>query len=241
MTSERRRHTDGCRILLVEDNDDLRRLMRLALEAESYHVDAVRSAEDGLRRLEEHRFDLLLTDYTLPGETGAWLLRTASARRLLRGGAALLVTAQPDAPEIAANTEVVAKPVNFDELLPQIRAILADGHPRATRQDEATTERPTERAIELVLYVSPHSLPCRRAVRVMRDLLARYDDRDVRFEVRDVAADPERAAADRILFTPTVIKRSPPPQVWVLGDISRPDLVVDLLLMCGIEPVGYAK
>jgi CheY-like chemotaxis protein len=242
MTIERRRHTDGSRILLVEDNDELRRLMRLALETEGYRVDGVASAEDGLRRMERERFDLLLTDYTLPGQTGAWLLRKASERQLLPLGAALLVTSQPDAPEIDARTGVIAKPVNFDEFLPQIRAILAQTGGRGVQQREAAAMRrpPTDAAVELVLYVSPHSLPCRRAVRVMRELLSRYDDRHVSFEVWDMDRDPTRAASDRILFTPTLIKRSPAPQMWVLGDIARPDVVIDLLLMCGIEPVGHA-
>jgi KaiB domain len=72
----------------------------------------------------------------------------------------------------------------------------------------------------------------------MRDLVSRYDDRHVRFEVRDMTADSAYAAEDRIVFTPTLVKRSPQPGVWVLGDLSRPDVVIDLLRMCGIEPVG---
>ena len=243
MTSERRRQTDGSRILLVEDNDELRRLMRLALENEGYRVDAVRSAEDGLRRLERERFDLLLTDYTLPGETGAWLLRAAAEHHLLRGGAALLVTAQPDAPEIDRAVEVIAKPLDLDAFLPQIRAILAQGAGRGVGRTGETSvmARSTAPVVELVLYISPHSLPCRRAVRVMRELLSRYDEGQVRFDVRDVNNDPDGAVADRILFTPTLIKRSPAPQVWVLGDLSRSEIVVDLLLMCGVEPVGQVN
>lgn len=243
MTLERRRQTDGSRILLVEDNDDLRRLMRLALETEGYRVSSARSAEDGLRLMEVEQFDLLLTDYALPGETGAWLLRAATERRLLPGGAALLVTAQPDAPEIDADTEVIEKPVNLDKFLPQIRGILAQVGQRWLREaaEMPAMTRSSDAAIELVLYVSPHSLPCRRAVRVMRELLARYDDRHVRLDVRDLTADPGNAVEDRIIYTPTLVKRSPPPSVWVLGDLSRPDIVVDLLLMCGVEPVGHFR
>jgi DNA-binding response OmpR family regulator len=239
VTLERRRQTDGSRILLVEDNDALRSLMRVALETAGYRVNAVGSAEDGLHVMEVERFDLLLTDYSLPGETGAWLLRKATERRLLPADAALLATSQPDAPGINAGTKVIQKPVNFDELLPQIRAILGQAAQHAP--EHATQFRradPTDAAVELVLYVSPHSLPCRRAVRVMRDLVSRYDDRHVRFEVRDMAADSAYAAEDRIVFTPTLVKRSPQPGVWVLGDLSRPDVVIDLLPMCGIEPVG---
>jgi DNA-binding response OmpR family regulator len=243
MTLERRRQTDGSRILLVEDNDELRRLMRLALETEGYRVDCVRSAEEGVRRMQVQRFDLLLTDYTLPGETGAWLLRKATELRLLPDGAAMLVTAQPDAPDIAADTEVIEKPLNLDQFLPQIRAILAQAATSRTRRTAAASAaiRPTDAPVELVLYVSPHSLACRRAVRVMRELLTRYDDRHVRFTVRDMTADEADAAEDRVIFTPTLVKRSPLPSVWVLGDLSRPNVVIDLLVMSGIEPVGHAR
>jgi DNA-binding response OmpR family regulator len=227
-----RRKTDGARILLVEDSEDLRLLMLMALEHEGYHVDSAHSAEEGLRLMEEHRYDLVLSDYLLPGRTGAWMLREALDRRLLGGAATLLVTATPDGPEIGPDQEVIAKPVDFDQFLPQIRAILGQAqhypgdHPMAP---------PT--LVELVLYVSPHSLACARAQRVMDDILRRYDGRQIDFRVCDTTTDPESAARDRIIFTPTLIKRSPPPNVWVLGDLTKADVVTDLLQMCGVSPV----
>ena len=60
------------------------------------------------------------------------------------------------------------------------------------------------------------------------------------FQLRDLTAETEHAARDRILFTPTLVKRSPPPSVWVLGDLSRPWIVTDLLPMCGISPLTAA-
>ncbi len=95
--------------------------------------------------------------------------------------------------------------------------------------------------IELVLYVSPNSVPCTRAVRKMQELLERYDSRQVRFSVCDMTQEPEAAANDRIIFTPTLVKRSPPPHVWVLGDISKPEVVTDLLHMCGVGPATSAR
>lgn len=241
MPTEGRRLTDGSRILVVEDNDDLRVLMQMALEGEGYRVTVVRSAEDGLRQMERRRFDLVLTDYALPANTGAWLLREAVGRRLLHGAATLLVTADPDAPEIDADTEVIAKPVDFDEFLPQIRAILADGLEHLLLRDGRETVADRSEPVELVLYISPQSIPCTRAVRVMRDLLGRYDTRQVRFSVCDMTEHPEHAERDRIIFTPTLVKRTPPPNLWVLGDISNPEVVTDLLHMCGVEPVTSAR
>jgi CheY-like chemotaxis protein len=231
MAPASRRRTDGCRILLVEDSDDLRLLMQMALENEGYHVASAPSAEEGMRLVEGRRYDLVVTDYNLPGNSGGWLLQQASNRKLLRGAATLLVTANPHAPELAAHTEVIAKPLDFDAFLPQIREILA-AVVEATRGGAVA---PATR-VELVLYVSPKSIACSRALKVMRDLLRAYDTRQIDFRVCDTAADPNAAARDRIIFTPTLVKRSPPPNVWVLGDLSNADVVTDLLHMSGVSP-----
>lgn len=39
-------------------------------------------------------------------------------------------------------------------------------------------------------------------------------------EVIDLLVEPERAAADRIIVTPTLVKLSPPPQQRLIGDLS---------------------
>ena len=95
--------------------------------------------------------------------------------------------------------------------------------------------------IELVLYVSPQSLACARARRVMHDILQRYDPRQIDYRVCDTTENPEAAAQDRIIFTPTLIKRSPPPNVWVLGDLTKVDVVTDLLHLCGVVPAAGAR
>lgn len=225
-------------VLVVEDSPELSALMRLALESEGYHVDLARSAEEGLVRLESGRYDLVLTDYMLPGRTGAWLLREAHRRHTLHGAPTLLVTAQPDAPDIPPGQGVIAKPFNFDQFLPQIRAILADtGIDQGMRNERSSMTQPT---VELILYVSPSSIACAKAQRVMETILRGYDPARIDFQVRDLTTETDAAVRDRILYTPTLLKRSPPPSVWVLGDLSRPWIVTDLLQMCGISPLATA-
>ena len=56
------------------------------------------------------------------------------------------------------------------------------------------------------------------------------------FAVYDLAREPERAEADHVVFTPTLVKRRPEPRAWILGDLSDPSVLTDLLHMCGIEP-----
>jgi DNA-binding response OmpR family regulator len=112
----------GSRILLVEDSEDLRGLMTLILEAEGYFVDSASTAEEGLRLLDADAYDLVLSDYALPGRTGAWMLREALARNLLSQG--ILVTAHPN-PRDADGFPVIYKPLDFDLFLAQIREYMS--------------------------------------------------------------------------------------------------------------------
>jgi circadian clock protein KaiB len=96
-------------------------------------------------------------------------------------------------------------------------------------------ERPTPR-VELVLFVSSASQYAHTAVRNCERVLARIDGRRVRFEVVDVSQHPERAEAERVVYTPMLLKRLPLPRVYVLGDLSNSAALLDLLESCGLEP-----
>jgi CheY-like chemotaxis protein len=225
----RRRRTDGARVLVIEDSDDLRALMELALEEEGYRVDCARTAEEAIRLLESRRYVLVLSDYGLPGRSGAWLLSEAIDRGLLRGAATRLVTAEPDAPGIPAAITVIAKPLNFEQFIPQVREIVA-----ATLDAPLTPDGAAGGVVELVLYISPASVPSVRATLVMERVLRGYDSRHVRLTICDVAADPDQAARDRVVFTPSLVRRRPLPRLWVLGDLARQNVVADMLAASGV-------
>jgi len=69
-------------ILVVEDEEMLRRLVANLLESNGYHLLTAHSAEDALRRCQEHpgRIDLLLTDIVMPGKSGRELAALAAER-----------------------------------------------------------------------------------------------------------------------------------------------------------------
>ena len=69
---------DPCRVLLVEDCVDVREALAEFLRGfECYDVVDVESAEAGLEALRSGRgFDIVLSDYDLPNENGAWMLST---------------------------------------------------------------------------------------------------------------------------------------------------------------------
>lgn len=228
------------RILVVDDNDDSRLLMTMLLGAEGYAVDQATSALDGLRCLEAHRYALVLTDFHMPDHSGLWMLQQAQRRDLLHGAATMVVTADYEAEELQNTPSVVRKPVDFGRFLPQVRAMVSrrDGSLGGSEQDEMKDDREiiATRRIELVLYVTPDSIPCHRAKAAMQAILEEYDASRIDFRVYDLNRHLRAAQRDRIIFTPTLVKRWPDPKVWVLGDLTRRRVVVDLLEMAGVRP-----
>jgi CheY-like chemotaxis protein len=232
------------RILLVEDDEDTRQLLAVALEAQSYAVSQAGDAEEGLDALGRGRFDLILTDYDLPGKTGAAMLREANARHLVDGAATLVVTAHPD-PEGVEETTLVRKPLDLEKFLLKIRGIFdsRSGRPLPVPVPVPATASASARAaeagdVELTLYISPTSPPSMKARRNVERMIADFPAARIRFEVLDLAREPERAESDNVVFTPTLVKRLPEPRAWFLGDLSDRRVVADLLHMCGIEPVA---
>ena len=80
-------------VLVVDDNAINLKLMRVALEAEGYQVQAAVDAEEALRILKTSRPDLILLDIQLPGMDGLDLARMLKADEATRGVVILAVTA----------------------------------------------------------------------------------------------------------------------------------------------------
>lgn len=80
------RPLDGVRILLVEDDDDIRELLRATLEGQGAALVAVSSARAAVKALEVETPDVVLSDITMPGEDGHAFLRKVRHLPLTRGG-----------------------------------------------------------------------------------------------------------------------------------------------------------
>jgi circadian clock protein KaiB len=81
-------------------------------------------------------------------------------------------------------------------------------------------------SLALRLYVSRWSPRSERAIAVvegLREPLARLGGT---CEILDVADAPEAAAEDRVLATPTLIRRSPPPPRRIVGDVTDLDVLI---------------
>jgi CheY-like chemotaxis protein len=224
---------ERARILVVDDNEDVRQMMTVALQTHGYSVAEAADAEQALRDLQEGPFDVVLSDYELPDKTGATMLREASRAGLLGSATALIVTAHTQ-PDDADGFEIIRKPVDPDRLMSQVERVLgASGKVRAVPPPSADGGAA---AVDLVLYVSAGSASSVKARRSMESTLRAFAGSPIRYAVCDVGEEPAKAEGDQVVFTPTLVKRSPGPRAWLLGDLSDAAVVIDLLKICGVKP-----
>ena len=119
-------------ILVVEDNDNNRMLIRDVLRATGYHVVEAENAEDGLRMATEHRPALILMDIQLPGMSGTEALLRLRADPATRAIPVIAVTAsvmtQDRRQIMAAGFDgYQAKPISVKEFLQTVRQVLPSG------------------------------------------------------------------------------------------------------------------
>jgi len=114
------------RILVVDDEPQIRRIMRTTLTGAGYEVDDAKTGEEALIKLREYRPDLVLLDINMPGMGG---LATCRAIREDPNVAIIMLTvhnteaAKVEALDAGAD-DFVTKPFSTPELLARIRAAL---------------------------------------------------------------------------------------------------------------------
>ena len=113
-------------LLLIEDDDDVRLVLRLALEDEGYQVVEARDGKAGLAAFERDEPDLVLLDLRLPDIQGFEVCRTIRSSSIVP---IIIVTGNTDTYDLVVGLEAgaddyVTKPVNPKELAARIRALL---------------------------------------------------------------------------------------------------------------------
>lgn len=114
------------RILVVDDEPQVRRFMRATLTAAGYEIDDAKTGEEALDKLRQFHPDLVLLDVNMPGMSGI------EACREIRSGAnvgiIMLTVRNSEQDKVAAldagADDFVTKPFSTPELLARIRAAL---------------------------------------------------------------------------------------------------------------------
>lgn len=115
------------RVLIVEDEKNIARVLQLELEFEGYTVDIAYTGTDGLIKYREQQWDLVLLDLMLPGLNGLDVLRRIRATE--DETPVILLTAKNNTEDkvvgldLGAN-DYVTKPFEIEELLARVRSAI---------------------------------------------------------------------------------------------------------------------
>ncbi|WP_129676410.1 response regulator transcription factor [Candidatus Chloroploca sp. Khr17] len=147
------------RVLVIEDDQRLARLVARVLREEHYQVDQAHDGEAGLDLLLRGTYDVAIVDWMLPGRDGPAICRAVRAARLAT--ALLLLTARGQVEDKVAGfdsgaDDYLVKPFAFEELLVRVRALSRRFQSAAPSLDEL-------RNGELVLDLRNHT--ARRGLR----------------------------------------------------------------------------
>jgi two-component system, OmpR family, KDP operon response regulator KdpE len=177
------------RVLVVDDDPQIRRVMRTTLEAKGFVIDEAGSGEQALEFVRSENYDLILLDINLPGKTGIEIcreIRTSSSSPII-----MLTVRDASEDKIealdAGACDYLTKPFAMGELLARIRAVmrrtLSSGYSGVTvlKLDDVEINfesrrvivagsqvRLTSKEFDLLLYLATHrnrTIPHRELLR----------------------------------------------------------------------------
>lgn len=165
------------RILIIEDEESIARVLQLELQFEGYEAEMAHTGTDGLLKYREQQWDLILLDVMLPEMSGIDVLKRIRATELQTP--VIMLTAKSDVEDkvkgldLGAN-DYITKPFEIEELLARIRTALRFSQKINGREvaqlygqlsiDEQTREvvyygnnvQLTPREYDLLLYLLKH-------------------------------------------------------------------------------------
>jgi two-component system, OmpR family, response regulator ResD len=113
-------------ILIVDDEDRIRRLLRMYLEREGYRIDEAKDGEQALEKACSYNYDLILLDLMLPGMDG---LAVCTKLREKKATPVIMLTARGEEMNRVEGFEVgtddyIVKPFSPRELVHRVKAVL---------------------------------------------------------------------------------------------------------------------
>ena len=132
---------DRAKVLIMEDDMDMRAMMKNALEERGYHVRTAESAIEGLETMRVWRPDLVLLDVMMPGMDGLEALNEIKNDEILKSTPVVMVSIMSDMKTkmssfLAGAKRYITKPFMADELAAEVRNTL-----RQTANTRITLEK----------------------------------------------------------------------------------------------------
>ena len=123
-------------ILVVDDEDNLRDVMVEVLRRDGHEVDSAVDGAEGLRRVEERRYDLVVTDLRMPGLEGPALYRALRARYPEQPPRVIFMSANTGIDEYASflaetGEPALEKPFNLADMRQVVMQVLSQVRSRA--------------------------------------------------------------------------------------------------------------
>jgi len=130
-------------ILVIEDNEDLARLLEIHLRDLSYEVDMAFDGDTGVAQAESEHYDLIILDLMLPGLDGLEICRRLRARPTYTS--ILMLTSKSSELDRVLGLELgaddyVTKPFSIRELMARVKAMFRrmDELEKGQRQEKGT-------------------------------------------------------------------------------------------------------
>lgn len=123
----------GAQVLIVDDETQIRRFLRISLEANGYHVHETASGEEAIVRTAQLRPDLVILDMGLPDIDGLEVLKRL--REWTQTPVIILSVRDSDRDKVAAldagADDYLTKPFSIDELMARIRTAQRHAQPQS--------------------------------------------------------------------------------------------------------------
>lgn len=114
------------RILIVDDNPEIREVVTILLEGEGFLTEEAGDGESALERIREHTYDLILLDVMMPGLNG---YQTCVEIRRMTNAPILFLSARSQVEDktmgfLSGGDDYLPKPFSYQELLGRVKALI---------------------------------------------------------------------------------------------------------------------
>lgn len=115
-------------ILVIDDEVDFMKLIKLRLESNGYEVESAFDGEEGLSKIAQKKPDIILLDVMMPKKDGYTMLHELKSKEELNSIPVIIITAKAymkDLFGVEGVADYIVKPFDDDDLLLRIKRALA--------------------------------------------------------------------------------------------------------------------